>query len=95
MTEHWSGLAGASTHGVAAAFESPSGKLYDIGGITPTPMHVPPSRGETDRHFASFDRCHSHARAEKDLIVKRALRTWKDFRRRHAGVGRRHVPCAL
>ena len=46
----------------------------------PTPMHVPPSREETDRHFASFDRCHSHARAEKDLIVQKALQAWEDFR---------------
>ena len=43
-------------HGVAAAFESPSGKLYETGSFMPTPMHVPPSREETDRHFASFDR---------------------------------------
>lgn len=67
-------------HGVAAAFESPSGKLYETGSIMPTPMHVPPSREETDRHFASFDRCHSHARAEKDLIVQKALQAWEDFR---------------
>lgn len=67
-------------HGVAAAFESPSGKLYDAGGIMPTPMHFPPSREETDQHFASFDRCHSYARAEKDLIVQKALLAWEDFR---------------
>ena len=67
-------------HGVAAAFESPSGKLYETGSIMPTPMHVPPSREEPDRHFATFDRRHSHARAEKDLIVQKALRAWEDFR---------------
>ena len=66
-------------HGVAAAFESPSGKLYETRSFMPTPMHVPPSREETDRHFASFDRCHSHARAEKDLIVQKALQAWEDF----------------
>ncbi len=45
-----------------------------------TPMHEPPSRRETERHFSSYDRCHSYARAEKDLIVKMALRAWQSFR---------------
>jgi len=67
-------------HGVKAVFESPDGKLYRARPAKMTPMHEPPSRQETELNFSLFDRCHSYARAEKDLIVKKALRAWEGFR---------------
>jgi len=67
-------------HGVKAVFESPDGKLYRARAARMTPMHEPPSREETELNFSLYDRCHSYARAEKDLIVRKALRAWEDFR---------------
>ena len=66
-------------HGVAAVFESPKGKMYKAKRPTPSPMNKPPPREEVERHFSSFDRCHSYARAEKDLIVQKALQAWEAF----------------
>lgn len=67
-------------HGVAAAFESPQGSLYELRKPRMTPMQKLPSREEVDLHRGSFDRCHSYARAEKDLIVQKALEAWEKFR---------------
>lgn len=67
-------------HGVAAAFESPQGHLYEPRRPRVTPMHKLPSREEVELHRGSFDRCHSFARAEKDLIVQKALEAWEGFR---------------
>lgn len=66
-------------HGVKAVFESPCGKLYRTRPVRMTPMHEPPSRRETELNFSLFDRCQSYARAEKDLIVRKALRAWESF----------------
>lgn len=44
------------------------------------PMQEPPARSEVDAHFHTFERCHSLARAEKDLIVRRALVAMERFR---------------
>ncbi len=67
-------------HGVKAVFESPRGKSYKARLFKMPPIHEPPSRREIEVHFSSYDRCHSYARAEKDLIVKKALRAWQGFR---------------
>ena len=67
-------------HGVKAVFKSPRGKLYSTRPFRMTPMQEPPSRRETELNFSLHDRCHSYARAEKDLIVKKALRAWEGFR---------------
>ncbi len=45
-----------------------------------TPMHEPPSRRDTGLNASLYERCHSYARAEKDLIVRQALRAWEGFR---------------
>ncbi len=45
-----------------------------------TSMHEPPSWRETELNLSRHERCHSYARAEKDLIVKQALRAWEGFR---------------
>lgn len=66
-------------HGVRAAFESPRGKLYRPRMPAVTPMSEPPSRSDVELHLSTFDRCHSYARAEKDLIVNKALRAWESF----------------
>ncbi len=66
-------------HGVKAVFESPRGKLYRTRPVKVTPMQEPPSQRETELNFSLFDRCQSYARAEKDLIVKKALRAWESF----------------
>ncbi len=67
-------------HGVKAVFRSPRGKLYKLRPFRMTAMQEPPARRETELNFSIFDRCHSYARAEKDLIVKKALRAWESFR---------------
>ena len=40
----------------------------------------PPGRGEIEAHFNTFERCHSLARAEKDLLVRRVLLAMERFR---------------
>ena len=40
----------------------------------------PPGRGEIEAHFNTFERCHSLARAEKDLLVRRTLLAMERFR---------------
>ena len=67
-------------HGVRAVFESPEGKLYRARRPMLSPMSKPPTREGVERHFGLFDRCHSYARAEKDLIVRKALEAWESFR---------------
>lgn len=67
-------------HGVRAVFESPEGKLYRARNPVASPMSNPPPREEVERHLGLFDRCHSYARAEKDLIVGKALKAWESFR---------------
>ncbi len=67
-------------HGVEAAFEAPSGELYSTRPVRMTALHEPPSRRETEVTFSDYDRCHSYARAEKRLIIQKALRAWEGFR---------------
>ena len=67
-------------HGVKAAFRAPGGKLYRARPRRVTPLHEPPSRRETELTFCTADRCHSYARAEKDLITWKALHAWEGFR---------------
>ncbi len=67
-------------HGVKAVFRSPGGKLYRTRPDRMTPLHEPPSRREIELTFSVSDRCHSYARAEKEVIVRKALQAWEDFR---------------
>ncbi|MYB39592.1 MAG: nucleotidyl transferase AbiEii/AbiGii toxin family protein [Gammaproteobacteria bacterium] len=68
--------------GVQAMFETPNGRPVASRqqGSTMEPMQAPPTRSEIDAHFHTFERCHSPARAEKDLIVRRALVAMERFR---------------
>ena len=72
--------------GVQAMFETPDGRpvaFRQQGGNT-KPMREPPTHREIEAHFQAFERCHSPARAEKDLIVRRALVAMERFRSERA-----------
>ena len=74
--------------GVQAMFETPDGKLAANRqqGVTTSAMQEPPTRREIEAHFNAFERCHSLAQAEKDLIVRRALVAMERFRSERATV---------
>ena len=71
--------------GVRAIFETPDGRLVANRqrGVAMNPQQ-PPTRREIEAHFHAFERCHSLARAEKDLIVRRALVAMERFRSENA-----------
>ena len=72
--------------GVQAMFETPDGRpvANRQQGIAVKPMQEPPTRREIEAHFQTFERCHSLARAEKDLVVRRALIAMERFRSERA-----------
>ena len=67
--------------GVQAMFETPDGRPVASRqeGTAMEPKKEPPTRREIEAHFHAFERCHSLARAEKDLIVRRALVAMERF----------------
>ena len=72
--------------GVQAIFETPDGKPVASRqqGVAMSAMQEPPTPREIEAHFQAFERCHSPARAEKDLIVRRALVAMERFRSERA-----------
>ena len=72
--------------GVQAIFETPDGKPVASRqpGVTMSAMQEPPTHREIEAHFHAFERCHSLARAEKDLIVHRTLVAMERFRNERA-----------
>ena len=72
--------------GVQAIFETPDGKPVASRqqGVAMSAMQEPPTHREIEAHFQAFERCHSPARAEKDLIVRRALVAMEHFRSERA-----------
>ena len=66
--------------GVRIRFESPSGRLMPAKRAMVTDTREFPARSETEEHFESFEHCHSLARAEKDLCVRKALEAIEGFR---------------
>ena len=67
--------------GVQAMFETPDGRpVASRQGVIMKAMREPPTRREIEAHFQTFERCHSLARAEKDLIVRRAMVAMERFR---------------
>ena len=73
--------------GVEALFETPDGRVVasrQQGNTDMEPMPEPPTRREIETHFHAFERCHSLARAEKDLIVRRTLLAMERFRSERA-----------
>lgn len=72
--------------GVQAMFETPNGRPVASRqqGSAMESLQEPPARSEIDAHFHTFERCHSPARAEKDLIVRRALVAMERFRSERA-----------
>ena len=72
--------------GVQAIFETPDGKPVASRrqGATMSAMQGPPTPREIEAHFHTFERCHSPARAEKDLIVRRGLVAMERFRSKRA-----------
>ena len=67
--------------GVQAMFETPDGRpaANRQQGVAVNPMQEPPTRRQVEAHFHTFERCQSLARAEKDLIVRRALAAMERF----------------
>ena len=67
--------------GVQAMFETPDGRPAANWqqGVAMNPMEKTPTRREVEAHFHTFERCQSLARAEKDLIVRRALTAMERF----------------
>ena len=76
--------------GVQAMFETPAGRpvvsrqISRQKGVVMKAMQQPPTGKEIEAHFHTFERCHSLARAEKDLIVRRALVAMERFRSERA-----------
>ena len=72
--------------GVQAIFETPDGKPVASRqqGVAMSAMQEPPTPREIEAHFHTFERCHSPARAEKNLIVRRALVAMERFRSERA-----------
>jgi len=71
--------------GVQAMFETPDGRpvANRQQGVAMNPQE-PPTRREIEAHFHTFERCHSLARAEKDLVVRRAMVAMERFRSERA-----------
>ena len=73
--------------GVQAMFETPDGKFVKKQGKaametpdTPDTQKEQPTRREVEAYYHNFEHCHSLARAEKDLLVHRALLAMERFR---------------
>lgn len=64
--------------GVWAVFEGPDGAVTNLKNQTRS-MNQKPSKEQIEDHFHRFERCHSPARAEKDLIVQQCLDAFETF----------------
>ena len=65
--------------GVQIYFENPEGKIMQRRPAVRSQAHEMPSKREIEEHFHSFLQCHSLARAEKDLLVGKALAFMEGF----------------
>ena len=65
--------------GVWLTFEKPNGTPVRRRSMPTSPHHVMPSRREIEDHAHRFEHCHSLARAEKDLLVHKALDVFDNF----------------
>ena len=65
--------------GVQIYFENSDGKTFRRRPQVRTQIDQMPSSREIEEHYHSFERCHSLARAEKDLLVGKALSFMEDF----------------
>ena len=65
--------------GVWLTFEKPDGTPIRRRSMPTSPHHVMPSRREIEDHAHRFEHCHSLARAEKDLLVHKALDVFDNF----------------
>ena len=68
--------------GVQAMFETPDGRRVGTRRqrASRNLPNNPPGRLEIEAHFHTYERCQSLARAEKDLLVRRALLAMERFR---------------
>ena len=66
--------------GVRLSFETPNGRLIRSREPAMSAMDAMPRPGEVEDHYHRFDYCHSLARAEKDLLVHKALDAMEAFR---------------
>ncbi len=64
--------------GVWAVFEGPDGTVTNVKDQTWS-MNQQPNGEQIEDHFHRFERCHSPARAEKDLIVQQCLEAFETF----------------
>ena len=65
-------------NGIVATFETPNGKLTEVGVRKVMDSQELPTSHEIDEHFRTFQYCHSPARAEKDMVVNRVLDVYDD-----------------
>ncbi len=72
--------------GVWLTFEKPDGKPILQEPAIMGPNAVMPSKREIEDHYHDFDYCHSFARAEKDLLVHKALNVVEQFQCEDAGL---------
>lgn len=59
--------------GVWLTWETPTGKMTSMRNDSMTELSTMPSANEIEDHYHRFDYCESLARAEKDLLVNKAL----------------------
>lgn len=65
--------------GVWLTWETPTGKVARAGNDSMTELSKMPSANEIEDHYHRFDYCESLARAEKDLLVDKALDAMERF----------------
>lgn len=65
--------------GVWLSFETPDGKRIRPRRRAMSKIDSMPKPNEIEDHFHRFDHCHSLARAEKDLLIYKALDTMERF----------------
>lgn len=65
--------------GVWLTWETPTGKVASMRNDSMTELSKMPSASEIEDHYHRFDYCESLARAEKDLLVNKALDAMERF----------------
>lgn len=66
-------------HGVCLTWEMPTGEVASVRNDSMTELSKMPSASEIEDHYHRFEYCASLARAEKDLLVNKALDAMERF----------------
>lgn len=72
--------------GVWLTWETPTGKVARVRNDSMTELSKMPSASEIEDHYHRFDYCESLARAEKDLLVNKALDAMERFQHDQASL---------